>query len=229
MIESIVVELLRVCLESGKACLHLLSSYGSLMLMSSTGSLVAGSLVAATVKAGVLVPGCSIAIVIAGSTPCTRGALVSSTVTTIVIASLKPKFLHEEAILPGVIGRATRFAMFWAWPFKGLLITVWTEVLPWLPIVATLLLPLGAGIRVGDQVGSILVKPTLVLISIAIALLILISATLLSLAAVLLSLAGFVLVGLAILGFIRLGVLGDCIHEFSHISDCSFDTAEFVD
>ena len=41
MIDPIAIELLRVCLESGETCLYLSSYSGSLVLMSSAGSLVA--------------------------------------------------------------------------------------------------------------------------------------------------------------------------------------------
>ena len=94
--------------------------------------------------------------------------------------------------------------------------------------MATLLLPLGAHIGIGNQIGVILIKPAFILISIAIILLALVTTVLLSLSAVLLPFAGFVLVGLAILGFIRLGVLGDGIHELSHVSDRSVDAAKLM-
>src|SRR4051812_781238 len=70
---------------------------------------------------GSLVTGLLIAIIMPGSFSRSRGFLVSSTV-----ASLMLKLLHEETIRPGMIGWTAEFTMSWAWPFDGLIVTIWT-------------------------------------------------------------------------------------------------------
>src|ERR1041385_567321 len=85
-------------------------------------------------------------------------------------------------------------------------------------VVAPLLLSLGANICVGYQVRSSLVKSSL-------GLLILI----LGCFATIVVLAGFVLLRFSILGFVRLGVFDDCVHELSYILDRPLESAKFVD
>ena len=111
--------------------------------------------------------------------------------------------------------------MFWAWSLDGGLVTIWTEVLFCLLIVAPLLLSLEVDSSIGYQIRSILIKPTLIL-------LVLISIVL-PFATGFLSLAGFILIRVSIFCLVRLGVLSDCIHELTHVFDRSFDTAKFMD
>src|ERR1041385_3564124 len=85
-------------------------------------------------------------------------------------------------------------------------------------VVAPLLLSLGANICVGYQVRSSLFKPSF-------GLLILI----LGCFATILVLAGFILLRFSILGFVRLGVFDDYVHELSYVLDRSLDSAKFVD
>jgi len=89
--------------------------------------------------------------------------------------------------------------------------------LPTCVVVAPLLLSLGADICVGHQVRSSLIKSSLGLLVL----------TLGSFATVL-TLAGFILLRVSILGFIRLGVLDNRVHEFSHVLDRSLESAKFV-
>src|SRR5437764_1364596 len=50
-----------------------------------------------------------------------------------------------------------------------------------------------------------------------------------SFATVLFVLVGFILFRVGIFGFVRLGVLDDSIHEFSHVLDRSLESAKLVD
>ena len=75
-----------------------------------------------------------------------------------------------------------------------------------------------ADICVGYEIGSSLIKSTLGLLIL----------TLGSFAAVLFILDDFILFRVNILGFIRLSLLDNRVHEFSHVLDRSLESAELV-
>ena len=120
-------------------------------------------------------------------------------------------------------GWTIRFTMFWAWSFHGLLIIGWSAELGRFLKVATLLL-LETRVCVCHEVGAALLWFAFISAPIVVRTL-----SVVSLGAIPFSLAGFILVGVAILGFIGLDILGDGVHEFPHVPDLSFYPTKLVD
>ena len=70
-----------------------------------------------------------IVVVVTGSWP--WGSLVSS-----IISPSSLELMHDVAIFPRVVSWTTGSPMLWAWSLGGGLVTIWTEVLLCLLIVA---------------------------------------------------------------------------------------------
>src|SRR4051794_14672971 len=105
-------------------------------------------------------------------------------------------------------------------PFNSFFKTAWgSEASFWLAVVvAPLLLPLEADVCFGNQVGSSLIESTLGLLILALR----------SFAIALFILGGFILFRVSVIGFVRLDILDDRIHELSHLTDRPLESAEFL-
>lgn len=106
------------------------------------------------------------------------------------------ELFHEVAVFPSVTRWTTGFTVCWSRSFQGFFKAIWGSETSFrlVVVVAPLLLPLETNIRVGYQVGSILVESSLGLLILALR----------SFAIVLFILGSFVLFLVNILGLVRL-------------------------